>query len=374
VSDRHDRVLVARSGSRASPALRTRRPKLPEGRRDDELQQQLRQRIRQLRDRALLKNASLQVALEETGVWQGQVERVLHDRSRALTLDLLEALDRVFAPRLPAYPPGALLRQARGGGPDELDAFAAGSRSGSTAREQVTAPTREEAPRSSATSTEEIRPGGATSLPVDDSRAADEVSLGLVDEEDTDLGWQDDGLKPDSDGCRKLVDGGDPIDDRTRETAAASTEGVRAAPRRPGRGMLTTAAVAIGTVTAVVGLNYWWWLHPASANVIGTVRCASGSDVQGIWVRTRSDRLSGWAELSRRSTSSTRFRARVPVEEPYKVHVGCTGTGDVWLDNRSEYVMGTNHTFVCYDDEVWVTRSPYHGPCRVQDPTANRPA
>ncbi len=314
---------------------------MPQGRRDDVLQQQLRERIRRLRARALLSNQGLQEALGRKG-WQRQLERVLHARARRLSIELLEALDQVFKDKLPDYPSGALVRQARGGGPTQLDAFLDG--------DGVKPQPNDHAAATGANSAPPVIPdageGARTQLEADH-----EPSLRAVEPD------------PDADKSVEPSSGTDLTGSDPRGVAPPT--GVEGLPQHSRRRLVLIATASTDAVMATLGAGYWWWLHPGSEHVVATVSCASGSDVQGVWVRTRSDRLSGWAELSRRGTSSTSIRARIPDGEPYRVHVGCTGTGNVWLDNRSGYVTGTGHTFTCLDDEQWVTKPPFYGPCRA---------
>lgn len=116
------------------------------------------------------------------------------------------------------------------------------------------------------------------------------------------------------------------------------------------RHVVPAAGIALELVAAVTLAFTLPDAQPASVD--GTVRCASGAPIQGIWIEGFSGG-SGFAGLSpgdRRSALVT-YRYELPSGGKYQVHVGCGGTPVTWtLELRSRYVNpGTNH-FLCHDN------------------------
>lgn len=113
----------------------------------------------------------------------------------------------------------------------------------------------------------------------------------------------------------------------------------------------TFAAVAafatIGVSGALAGAQ------PASAatSISGSLSCASGRPVTGIWVNATSS-TDGWApKTPGGGTSSTvSWTYSLSAGGSYKLHVGCGGTTQNWASTSySATISGNAHSMICYD-------------------------
>jgi hypothetical protein len=115
------------------------------------------------------------------------------------------------------------------------------------------------------------------------------------------------------------------------------------------RQILLAAALAaeLSVITAL-----WLTLpQPHSRSVAGSVRCASGSPVVGVWVEGRSGG-SWFAELnwSDPSRSVARYTYLLPSGGQYQVRVGCGGSSGDWgTTSYSPFVDDARRDFVCDD-------------------------
>jgi surface antigen len=76
----------------------------------------------------------------------------------------------------------------------------------------------------------------------------------------------------------------------------------------------------------------------ASVTVKGTVRCANGHDVVGVWVQS-SGGGSKWATIPVRSATTESYSATLSTVLPTNVqlHVGCGGSPNAWWSNNRTY-------------------------------------
>jgi hypothetical protein len=123
--------------------------------------------------------------------------------------------------------------------------------------------------------------------------------------------------------------------------------------RSPRRWRLGLAMLAGATgLVVTIGFSAGWFRtsNPAQPRQVhGTVTCRSGDSVVGVWIQTRLGSDSGWADTVPISPDSARYEY-VLSEGVYALHVGCGGTDKHWAsDNRSAFVDGAKHDFVCID-------------------------
>ncbi|MEV8375725.1 hypothetical protein AB0P21_23515 [Kribbella sp. NPDC056861] len=140
---------------------------------------------------------------------------------------------------------------------------------------------------------------------------------------------------------------GNPVDDELRRRyALASAE---RATRRRRRRVLTAVAVSV-----VVLLGVFLFVRVVTRvprQVTGTVRCMSGAQVQGIWVKEARG-LGGFVDPKRdpADPSTARYVRELRGSRTYGVNVGCGGTWKKWeVESRSKFVSGTSHRFECHD-------------------------
>lgn len=90
---------------------------------------------------------------------------------------------------------------------------------------------------------------------------------------------------------------------------------------------------------------------PGAAEISGTVSCASGADVVGIWFEAPAGGSGFIDDYTSLGAEGATFSRTLPSGGPYEIHVGCGGTGDTWLtSNHSPRTELTGLTFVCHDD------------------------
>jgi len=108
-------------------------------------------------------------------------------------------------------------------------------------------------------------------------------------------------------------------------------------------GVLLVAAAVIRVLPAAAQLH----------EVSGTVHCASGSAVQGVWVKEGRGSGGGFAGWSPEPGDRSKAHYHHGIwSGSYAVHVGCGGTKDAWgIEVRSGFVSGHSNDFICYDQE-----------------------
>jgi hypothetical protein len=88
------------------------------------------------------------------------------------------------------------------------------------------------------------------------------------------------------------------------------------------------------------------------AAAIGTVECATGRPVEGVWVDVANGH-SGWAEWAAEPNNPDRasYSYELQMAGKYTVHVGCGGSPENWASETwSEPVAsGETHDFMCHD-------------------------
>ena len=96
-------------------------------------------------------------------------------------------------------------------------------------------------------------------------------------------------------------------------------------------------------------------------NISGSVSCASGNAVVGVWVAARKGAgFSGWHGRGNGATAT--FRYRLPGKESYSLHVGCGGSSSSWqVATYSVTVTTAVNNFACLD----VPGQPNYGTCRT---------
>jgi hypothetical protein len=88
------------------------------------------------------------------------------------------------------------------------------------------------------------------------------------------------------------------------------------------------------------------------AAAIGTVECATGRPVEGVWVDVANGH-SGWAEWAAEPNNPDKasYSYELQMAGKYTVHVGCGGSPENWASETwSEPVAsGETHDFMCHD-------------------------
>ena len=144
-----------------------------------------------------------------------------------------------------------------------------------------------------------------------------------------------------------------------------------AAPIGPNRRAvpLKARALAVGAVlgACLLGTTGWlnltWLRTGAPVAISGSVRCESGANVMGVYVKMDDGIGSGFAQLSPPGDSPTRFTLTAP-EDTYIVSVGCGSNGKDW--KVSAYTARTSQftaDWVCDDVSPAATTWPFHGTC-----------
>jgi hypothetical protein len=132
--------------------------------------------------------------------------------------------------------------------------------------------------------------------------------------------------------------------------------------KRAGAWFTGVSAVAMAAAAFVLYLN----LPVArTTRITGTVRCASGQAVAGVWIQE----AQGVGEFaSWQPDSSDPALARFSFDlrgHTYAVHVGCGGTSKQWATEvRSDHVPMSTIAFVCHDepsDGLYETCTPQAG-------------
>lgn len=123
------------------------------------------------------------------------------------------------------------------------------------------------------------------------------------------------------------------------------------------------AAAALFLTGTLVGAQ------PAAAatNISGSLSCASGRPVTGIWVNATSS-TDGWApKTPGGGTSSTvSWTYSLSAGGSYKLHVGCGGTTQNWASTSySATISGNAHSMICYDTTGSVPVAGWLYTCRL---------
>lgn len=117
----------------------------------------------------------------------------------------------------------------------------------------------------------------------------------------------------------------------------------------------------MGLVSTILAPN-----ASAASSASGTVQCASGNQVAGVWVAAKNGG-SGMAKItkSRGLASHARFEYKLPKGGQYLVNVGCGWKDKSWIDktqvwkttNRSVIYVSGPKNFLCYDVKVYIPKN-----------------
>jgi hypothetical protein len=79
----------------------------------------------------------------------------------------------------------------------------------------------------------------------------------------------------------------------------------------------------------------------------GTVACARGQPVVGVWVDAGAD--SGWATLSGASGTVRSYSRHLSNSWTYTLNVGCGGSAQHWASSNSSVrlIVGATHHLIC---------------------------
>jgi hypothetical protein len=110
--------------------------------------------------------------------------------------------------------------------------------------------------------------------------------------------------------------------------------------------------VAVLFILAAVAVMALFLPRVERHNVAGTVRCASGRPVVGVYAHDSYPHSGGWAATSpaRGNPALVRYQRDDARGRTYWLSVGCGGTRDDWataLDTPT--VAGDHHDFLCLD-------------------------
>ncbi|MFT4125122.1 MAG: hypothetical protein QM662_02690 [Gordonia sp. (in: high G+C Gram-positive bacteria)] len=128
------------------------------------------------------------------------------------------------------------------------------------------------------------------------------------------------------------------------------------------RSVVRSVAVLAAASSVIGGA---WATAPqadAATSAKGTVQCASGAIVAGVWVVAKNGG-SGFARFTRSpgTPSYARFEYTLSRGGSYLVNVGCglKSNGRDWKTNNTStvYLSGTR-TFLCYDVKVYAPKVP----------------
>lgn len=100
----------------------------------------------------------------------------------------------------------------------------------------------------------------------------------------------------------------------------------------------------------------------ASATVSGQVTCASGENVEGVWIASAVGG-SGWANWWSITGYTAGYSYGLGNTRQWTVHVGCGGSPQHWANalNGASWASGSYASWTCYD---WWMAYPYHGWCQ----------
>ena len=87
-------------------------------------------------------------------------------------------------------------------------------------------------------------------------------------------------------------------------------------------------------------------------DIAGTVECASGAAVVGVWVEAESgpDQNSGWAVYTTTAPSAATYTFTLQFGGRFQLHVGCGGSENEWGSSSFTMFVSDSQDFLCYDD------------------------
>ncbi len=91
---------------------------------------------------------------------------------------------------------------------------------------------------------------------------------------------------------------------------------------------------------------------PSAMDIAGTVECASGAAVVGVWVEAESgpDQNSGWAVYTTTAPSAATYTFTLQFGGRFQLHVGCGGSENEWGSSSFTMFVSDSQDFLCYDD------------------------
>lgn len=100
---------------------------------------------------------------------------------------------------------------------------------------------------------------------------------------------------------------------------------------------------------------------PSATEISGTVECASGSEVVGVYVvgETLPDVNQGFATYDDTKASKVGYRFVLPFGGRYQLHVGCGGSRSEWGSESFTVFVSESSDFLCRDDP------PKRGSCET---------
>ncbi len=129
---------------------------------------------------------------------------------------------------------------------------------------------------------------------------------------------------------------------------------------------VTVGAASLFGAGIGIGIDRQLTEH-SSALAAGTVECASGRHVEGIWIQAIDS--PGWAAWSAnpQQENIASYSRSLPHEEIYGVHVGCGGSPLKWASSNLSPGVRTGEfsDFICYDTAAVSTARHRLGSCVV---------
>lgn len=91
---------------------------------------------------------------------------------------------------------------------------------------------------------------------------------------------------------------------------------------------------------------------PAAAQISGSVECASGAQVVGVYVvgETLADLNQGFANFDQSGGAKVGYRFELPHGGRYQLHVGCGGSPNEWGSESFTIFVSESSDFLCRDD------------------------
>ncbi len=127
-------------------------------------------------------------------------------------------------------------------------------------------------------------------------------------------------------------------------------------------GRIGLIVVLIALISTILAPN----ASAAPSYASGTVQCASGNEVAGVWVAAKNGG-SNWAKVTktRGLASHARFEYKLPKGGQYLVNVGCGWKNKslwdhtkVWkTTNRSVIYVSGARNFLCYDVKAYIPKN-----------------
>ena len=90
---------------------------------------------------------------------------------------------------------------------------------------------------------------------------------------------------------------------------------------------------------------------PTASAISGTVECASGAQVVGVWVEAEASpsQNSGWAAYQTTSAAAASYQFTLQYGGRYQLHVGCGGTENDWGSSSFTNFISSSSDFLCHD-------------------------